>query len=386
MMNEMDDNTIDRSLEQALELMKHPKEWSEEDIREAMKNEACMQTCKELLDCKNAMLQEYARRTPDVEKEWKRFQEKTRHKSSRFYLMIGTGIGIAASFLLILLYSWISTEWLVKEPVLCFSAIDNPIKSVTLQTTSGKQLTLDNYSSNNELSSVGAILNQTDSLQLVYAKPVEQVEMHQLITPRGQTFEVVLADGTKVWMNADSRLEYPSRFVGKKRVVKLCGEAYFHVAKDEKHPFIVETDGIQTEVLGTEFNVHCYNKENAHVTLIEGSVQVMNPEKQTKVRLHPGENARLQGNGEFFLEEVDVDTYIYWRDGYFYFDDMTFAEIMQEIGRWYNVNVIFENQRAMEYRLRYFCSRNDGIEKAVEMLQYMKKAQIQLEGNTVFIK
>jgi hypothetical protein len=91
-------------------------------------------------------------------------------------------------------------------------------------------------------------------------------------------------------------------------------------------------------------------------------------------------------DGSLGVQKVDVDTYIYWRDGYFYFDNRTLAEIMQDIGRWYNVNVVFDDARVMDYKLRYFCKRDEGIEKAVERLQYLKKAQVSLEGNTVYIR
>jgi ferric-dicitrate binding protein FerR (iron transport regulator) len=245
---------------------------------------------------------------------------------------------------------------------------------------------LDNLLAREELDQVGAGLLQTDSARLEYTESIEKVETHLLSTPRGKTFEVVLGDGSKIWLNADSRLEYPSCFVGDRRVVKLYGEAYFQISKDEKRPFIVETDGLQTIVLGTEFNVRNYKKENSHVTLIEGSVKVNNTANEYSVVLSPGENARVMEDGSLGVQKVDVDTYIYWRDGYFYFDNRTLAEIMQDIGRWYNVNVVFDDARVMDYKLRYFCKRDEGIEKAVERLQYLKKAQVSLEGNTVYIR
>ena len=373
-------------MEKALTVMEHPEGWTAEEIRTTLDDDECMQVCREILDCKLAMQQEYAH-TPNVDKEWNELRGRLHRRSRRYWLLLGTGIGMAASFLLVLAFAWM-TGWgkMSQDAVVCFAAVDEPLQGVTLQTTAGVRLALNEHPDSAALNSVGASLYQSDSLRLEYDTPMEQVETHLLTTPRGQTFEVLLADGTKIWLNADSRLEYPSRFVGSERVVKLHGEAYFRVAKDEKHPFIVETDGIHTRVLGTEFNVRNYHKENSHVTLIEGSVQVCNTENQELLTLSPGENARLQSDGTFALQEVDVDTYIYWRDGYFYFDNVSFSEVMQDIGRWYNVNVVFDNQRAMEYKLHYFCKRDEGIEKAIERLQRLKKAEISLEGNTVFIQ
>ena len=381
------DGIKDKQMEEALSVMEHPEEWSEERIRAVMDDEECMQYCRSILDCRVAMHHEHDSRLPDVEKEWEKFRQKHPRRSKRYWMTIGATIGMAATLLLVLVFSWMmGFNDLSKDTVLYFAAIDESVNEVTLQTTSGVQLFLNDTSCNDKLSHIGAEFIQTDSARLKYSASVEQVEHHLLTTPRGKTFEVVLADGSKVWLNADSRLEYPSHFVGEKRVVRLHGEAYFQVARNEKQPFIVETDGLQTMVLGTEFNVRSYKDSPSHVTLIEGSVKVCDASNKNCVLLKPNENARLLADGTFALEEVDVDKYIYWRDGFFYFDNMSFAAIMQDIGRWYNVNVIFENPKAMECKLRYFCKRDEGIEKAIERLQYMKKARITLENNTVYIR
>ena len=381
------DKMKDDSLEKALSMMAHPDEWTEDKVLEIMEDEESMQVCQDILDCRLAMHREHLSHKPDVEVEWEKFRKKHSRRSNRYWITMGVAIGMAASFLLIFVFSWIKGyQNLSKETVVYFTASDGSNQDVTLQTMSGVHISLDNLLAREELDQVGTGLLQTDSARLEYTESIEKVETHLLSTPRGKTFEVVLEDGSKIWLNADSRLEYPSRFVGDKRVVKLYGEAYFQVSKDEKRPFIVDTDGLQTIVLGTEFNVRNYKKENSHVTLIEGSVKVNNTDNEHSVVLSPGENVRILEDGSLGVKEVDVDTYIYWRDGYFYFDNMTFADIMQDIGRWYNVNVVFDDARVMNYKLRYFCKRDEGIEKAVERLQCMKKAKVSLEGNTVYIR
>lgn len=385
-MNESD-KMKDDSIEKALSMMAHPEEWTEDELLDIMEDEECMQVCQDILDCRLAMQQEHLSYKPDVEAEWGKFRQKHSRRSNRYWISMGVAIGMAASFLLILAFSWFAGyDGLSKDTVVYFTATDGSNQDITLQTTSGVHISLDNLLAREELDQVGTGLMQTDSARLEYTESVEKVETHLLSTPRGKTFEVVLGDGSKIWLNADSRLEYPSRFVGDRRVVKLYGEAYFQISKDEKRPFIVETDGLQTIVLGTEFNVRNYKKESSHVTLIEGSVKVNNTANEYSVVLSPGENARIMEDGSLGVQKVDVDTYIYWRDGYFYFDNRTFADIMQDIGRWYNVNVVFDDARVMDYKLRYFCKRDEGIEKAVERLQYLKKAQVSLEGNTVYIR
>lgn len=381
------DKMKDDSLEKALSMMAHPEEWTEDELLDIMEDEECMQVCQDILDCRLAMQQEHLSYKPDVEAEWGKFRQKHSRRSNRYWITMGVAIGMAASFLLIFAFSWLTGyNGLSKDTVVYFTATDGSNQDVTLQTTSGVHISLDNLLAREELDQVGTGLMQTDSARLEYTESVAKVETHLLSTPRGKTFEVVLGDGSKIWLNADSRLEYPSRFVGDRRVVKLYGEAYFQISKDEKRPFIVETDGLQTIVLGTEFNVRNYKKESSHVTLIEGSVKVNNTANEYSVVLSPGENARIMEDGSLGVQKVDVDTYIYWRDGYFYFDNRTFADIMQDIGRWYNVNVVFDDACVMDYKLRYFCKRDEGIEKAVERLQYLKKAQVSLEGNTVYIR
>ena len=381
------DKMKDDGLGKVLSMLEHPEEWTEDEVLEIMEDEECMQVCQDILDCRLAMQQEHLSYKPDVEAEWGKFRQRHSRRSNRYWITIGVAIGMAASFLLILAFSWLTGyNGLSKDTVVYFTATDDLNRDITLQTTSGVHISLENLLAREELDQVGARLIQTDSAKLEYTESIEKVETHLLSTPRGKTFEVVLGDGSKIWLNADSRLEYPSCFVGDRRVVKLYGEDYFQISKDEKRPFIVETDGLQTIVLGTEFNVRNYKKENSHVTLIEGSVKVNNTANEYSVVLSPGENARVMEDGSLGVQKVDVDTYIYWRDGYFYFDNRTLAEIMQDIGRWYNVNVVFDDARVMDYKLRYFCKRDEGIEKAVERLQYLKKAQVSLEGNTVYIR
>lgn len=212
------------------------------------------------------------------------------------------------------------------------------------------------------------------------------IEIHTLTTPRGQDYKVTLEDGTIVWLNSESSLQFPSSFTGKERIVRLRGEAYFEVAKDKEHPFIVQTENLQTKVLGTEFNFRSYPGKEAHVTLVEGSVEVSsNSGGRIPVKIKPGEDAFLSQNGNLNTQEVDVDPYIYWKDGYFYFDNVSLLEIMQTIGRWYNVNIVFNDKKAIDYKMRFLCERNSGLEHAITFMNRMKKVQITFTDNTLYV-
>ncbi|MDR1718946.1 MAG: FecR domain-containing protein [Dysgonamonadaceae bacterium] len=387
---DINDIDIEGSMDQILDLMESPDCLTENELRMLIEDSECLKVCNEMFECKRAVLEEFSFRTPHVNKEWNKFREKTSHRPKTFWLTVGGLTGIAASFLLFLLFSWVKNEWFdTNDAAIVFQASDRQ-QEVTLKTVGGGILTLDDAIQNATLQNLGATLEHGDSTMLVYnkvGKVSARVETHVLTTPRGQDFKVTLSDGSQVWMNAESQLEYPSQFVGGKRVVRLHGEAYFQVAKDEAHPFIVEADGLQTAVVGTEFNIRNYSTDNSHVTLINGSVEVRsNKQGALPIRISPGENARLQSNGTFMLEEVDIDPYIYWKEGYFYFDNISLKEIMQEIGRWYNVNIVFENRQVLEYKLHYFCARNSGLDYAMILLNRMKKFHVWKDGNTVYVK
>ena len=218
-------------------------------------------------------------------------------------------------------------------------------------------------------------------------KNVEEkpVKSNELIIPRGGENTVILADGTTVHLNAGSKLTYPVRFAGKRRVVALEGEAYFKVTKDPKRPFIVKTKTVQTRVLGTEFNIRSYTPEDTHVVLINGKVEVSNTKGGSYTRLYPGEDAHLQSDGNFILAEVDLDSYVYWKDGYFYFDNVTLKDIMQNLGRWYNVNIEFRNKEAMEYKMHFISDRTKDLEHTISLLNRMKKVTVTLQGNTLTV-
>ena len=208
---------------------------------------------------------------------------------------------------------------------------------------------------------------------------------HTLTVPRGETFKITLCDGTEVWLNANTHFVYPTTFVGKERTVTLNGEAYFKVAKDTERPFIVKTPHIQTRVLGTEFNIRSYSPEDTHVVLISGKVEVSNTKNNAYTRLIPGEDAHLQPDGNFIMTEVDLDSYIYWKDGFFYFDDVTLKDIMENIGRWYNVNIEFRNPDAMKYKMHFVSDRTKQLEHTLKLLNQMKKVTATIRNNTIVI-
>ena len=165
-----------------------------------------------------------------------------------------------------------------------------------------------------------------------------------LTTPNGGTYQLTLADGSKVWLNAASSLKYPSRFSGDERIVELEGEGYFEVAKDTKRPFKVRSSGQEVEVLGTEFNISAYADETEiKTTLIGGSVKVSNLQSLISNLLTPGEQAIVAGP-HTRKASVNTDLYTAWKDGFFYFDRLPTVYAISQLARWYDLDVVYEGK------------------------------------------
>ena len=212
-----------------------------------------------------------------------------------------------------------------------------------------------------------------------------QEQLQTLTTPCGQDYTVTLSDGTTVLLNAASQLVFPDVFVKEQRIVYLKGEAYFDVASDKEHPFIVKTDYFETVVLGTKFNVRSYSKIDAHVTLLEGKVTVTNDKTESLI-LEPGEQVTLSENGKLEKQIVDTYPYLEWQKGYFYFDNVSLIEIMQELGRWYNVDVVFENDEMIDYKMHFVASRTESLMYAIRNLNALGIFYVTLDGNRIIIQ
>jgi len=171
-------------------------------------------------------------------------------------------------------------------------------------------------------------------------------EMLAVQTPLGGTYKIILPDGTEVWLNAGSTIKYPSRFSAAARIVSLEGEAYFHVksvyqGNGEKIPFKVLSNGQEVEVLGTQFNMNAYPEQKAvKTTLVEGKVAIT--AKGEHLVLLPNQQA-VTVSKKTYIKAVDVYNYTAWREGKFSFDGKTFEETMDEIARWYDLRIVYEN-------------------------------------------
>ena len=165
----------------------------------------------------------------------------------------------------------------------------------------------------------------------------------QVATPRGGQYQVTLPDGSKVWLNAASSIKFPSKFSAAERKVEITGEVYFEIAKDAKRLFKVSGAGQEIEVLGTSFNINVYENEPARkTTLVTGSIKITS-NHQTAI-LKPGQQASMptQANAKLRLSQVQTDEVLAWKNGLINFDGATFEDIMRQVERWYNIEVVYE--------------------------------------------
>lgn len=214
-------------------------------------------------------------------------------------------------------------------------------------------------------------------------KLVEQLRYKTVVVPDRQDYRIRLSDGTEVWLNAGTRFTYPEHFAAAGRVVSVEGEAYFHVAHDASRPFVVQAGGLSTVVTGTQFDVRNYEGESPRVTLVEGSVTVHGGGME--VPIAPGEGAVLE-QSRLHVAQADVEAHVAWRDGLLYFQDISLRDILMELGRWYNLNVVCRDKIEIQGRYHFACDRKDTPTNAVALLREVTGENIYIEGNTIFIQ
>lgn len=314
---------------------------------------------------------------PDVESELEAFMQQhgIGRKRRGFSIAVAAVASVAAAVLLLFVFGWNGLGGLdVPEgAVVAYDAhADKAQQDVMLQQGDEEPVAV---KGNKVYANASAGSNAASGSNVV----VQNV----LTTPHNATAQVVLVDGTEVMLNAGSRLVYPQKFSGKRREIRLQGEAYFKVHHDASRPFIVHANGVATKVLGTEFNVRAYDRSNTHVTLLQGSVLVS--ASASSVRIKPGEDALFNGT-KLRVGEVDTEAFTAWTQGEFYFDNESLVDIATQIGKWYNVSVIFQSPEKMHTRLFFAAPRSAEIEEVVEILNSLNKAKVTYKNGQLVIE
>ena len=220
-----------------------------------------------------------------------------------------------------------------------------------------------------------------------HGKGVVTEEYNKLTTPIGGEYSLVLSEGTKVFLNADSELKYPVEFSDGKRIVDLKGEAYFEVHKDSLRPFVVRVNGAEVTVLGTSFNVNTYGDDGQiYTTLVNGAVRVSSVKNGQAEVLKPGMQSVMDvQSGQLTVREVDVEPYVAWREGRFVFRAMTLDLIMRQLQRWYDFEVFYQNPELKDYEFRGVIKRDMDLDKVLSVIKVTTNVDFEVKGKVITI-
>lgn len=355
-------------------------------------NDHNMQLFEDLTDEKNIEANLEWMDKVQTEQSYKALQEKGAFKvpSKKFY---NNRIWVAAASVIVLLAMFFVYRYTASKPR---AAEDIVTADTTLLKPGGNRATLTladgkiidlTYAKTGVIESgSGSHVNKTADGELVYAtdrRTINASALHTLSTPVGGQYQVTLPDETKVWLNAATTIKYPPVFSGNERKVILTGEAYFEVAKNESKPFkVLMEDSTSVLVTGTHFNISAYqNQKEQLVTLLEGSVTVLNSMNTTK--LEPGTQALIRNKAITKNKLLDAEEITGWKDGLFVFHDAPIESIMMQLERWYDAKIIYKANTKQLFNATIL--RNEPLAKVLKLLELNGYVHFKTENNTIYV-
>lgn len=324
----------------------------------------------------------------DAEKAWTRFDTKINKPTAR--IRLNSILKYAAVIMLPLLFGGILFYYLsdtdnTTEQV---AQINPGSQSAIIILDNGKSINLEEGQLNQLVEKDGSVI-QNKKGEVSYAnikrKRTREQLKNTLVVPRGGEYNLVLSDGTKVYLNSVSKLHYPVTFNGKKREVSLEGEAYFEVERDENRPFFVIINGMRVEVLGTSFNIKAYTDDDKiFTTLVEGSVKVNNGQGNEEWVLAPNEQAILKKeDNSVSIHQVDARQFIGWKNGVYSFTNQSIGEIMKTLSRWYDFEYDFASEELKKITFEGGLNKYDDIHPILDIIQSTGKIKYQIDGKKI---
>lgn len=283
-------------------------------------------------------------------------------------------------------FLWRNSVDISSDVRLISSAQQRPI--VNLRLASGEEILLSQNSSDTVFVSKTYEQIKLDSGWLIINEGEgcneQNNSLHEIKVPKGNEYQLVLSDGTKVWLNSETSLKFPGKFIDGERKVELVGEAYFDVVGDSLHPFVISTREVDIKVLGTSFNVKCYQEQPIITTLVTGSVEIIS-DSQEKTILKPGQQAIAYQN-VITVKEVETIYYTAWKDGYFMFNDLSLKNIMQIISGWYNLDYEFSDSDVAEIHITARLKKYGEVDSVLKVLSIINEINILRKGNNLLIE
>ena len=321
----------------------------------------------------------------DVDLKWKSFKKRQQQRKRN----IRVGVAVVASICLLItsaLWLWLGT--LGEERVVL--AEQGQQNNVCLVLSTGEVVDISNVGQDEVKLDKGTKLYEGNRLEYVQPDSLhkKELEFNQLIIPKGTFYHLVLSDGTKVWLNADSKIKYPVSFGQDKREVSLRGEGYFEVAKDSARPFIMSTDKMDVKVLGTTFDVNTYEDEGkSFVVLVEGLVEVSAGKGESRI-ITPGYMAEVDMHdvqAKIHVSKCDTEHYIAWKSGNFSFRNALLTEILKRVSRYYDVTVIREQVFEEEYYTGDVSS-DVSLESLLAVIESSTSVSFKVERKIVYVQ
>ena len=345
---------------------------------------------KDILNAQNFSNWERKKKEIDTQEEWRAFllrMEDSTKKSTKVRRL--NAIKWMSAIAAIMVIGFFSYNFFTSSDNQ-FQTLDNvtiaPGSSrAELVLSTGEVVSLEETQGSTIQEGQMAIANDKGVLEYTDATNANKTEAKTNIlrVPRGAEYQLVLADGTKVWLNSDTELTYTVPFVGNERRVSLKGEAYFEVSPNKELPFIVATVNQEVQVLGTSFNVSSYSEEASEVTtLVEGKVLVSSDSNKEKMYLDPNEQTIFnKQNASMKKTSVDVYSYIAWKEGRFVFNNVTFEDFLSKVARWYNVDIIYHTNSVKKLRFTGDLPRYSDMTSILKILEEEMSVTINVEGN-----
>ena len=334
----------------------------------------------------------------DNQKAWTKLEKKLENTNKTKNIRLHKIFRYAAAACILLL---IGSYFLFKQPPQpadkklarnTTSIIVSGTQKATLTTSKNEIIELGKLSETRMYNLANASVTDTNNTLTYKNIDNDQIEKTSIVaintleTPRGGEYTIVLSDGTKVFLNAETRLTFPETFSNEMREVTLDGEAYFEVSKSDTKPFVVKTADYNIKVYGTSFNVSAYSSDiNNHTTLVEGSVGI-NTVSGKEVKLIPGEQANYnKKDNKLDKRKVDISVYTAWKDGMFMFDNERLEEIMQKLGRWYNIDATYVSEDLKNKHFSGTLDRYDNISEILNMIALTTNIEFHIDGNIIVV-
>lgn len=320
----------------------------------------------------------------DVTKAYKKVSHEVKLRETNKLKIFTQNWWVAASFVIISIVSilLVSDPFRNESPLISFDQqVFTDSTSAILKLADGKQIMLNKHDSveiNSKYCTIQSVNGVLRSISISRNNKAK-LALYSIETPMGKNFRIILDDGTQVWLNAGSRITFPSAFSKKERRLFLEGEACFEVTKASDWPFIVETEKINVRVLGTCFNVRAYNdEENVYTTLVKGLVQVvLDVDNIQPVKLEPCQQYTL--NVESMQQEikvVDPCIYIAWIDNMFAFKNQKLGNVMLDIAKWYDIKFEFKDELAADIRISGNIERDKTLDEVLDIIVKLEKVEI----------